>query len=88
MAFVRPAEIKREIERLTVDTSLARAQLGELKAKLLAVQGIVARLRADGTQNPMAAEGTPPARATQAATQADDVGAEPAPAGIPGEQTG
>ena len=42
---MRPAEIKREIERLTVDAATARSQLTGLRSKLREASSIVSELR-------------------------------------------
>lgn len=42
---MRPAEIKREIERLTVDASSARSQIAGLKQRLTEVRSMVTELR-------------------------------------------
>ena len=43
---MRPAELKREIERLTVDAATARGQLSSLRVGLREASTIVAELRA------------------------------------------
>jgi hypothetical protein len=43
---MRPAELKREIERLTVDAATSRGQLSSLRAHLREASTIVAELRA------------------------------------------
>jgi hypothetical protein len=42
---MRPADIKRELERLTVDAATARAQLTGLRGKLREASAIVSELK-------------------------------------------
>jgi hypothetical protein len=63
---MRPADIKRDLERLTVDASQARAQIVELRAKLLDARSIINQLRNDLRAAPATnAERTPPVEHAQ-----------------------
>ncbi len=44
---MRPADLKRELERLTVDASQARSQLAEMRVKLSDARSIIDALRGD-----------------------------------------
>jgi hypothetical protein len=75
---MRPAEIKRELERLTVDAATARSQLTGLRGKLREASSIVSELRSilAGGSPPSAprieADTTPQRRATQGAVAASE----------------
>jgi hypothetical protein len=73
---MRPADIKREIERLTVDAATARSQLMGLRGKLKEASSIVSELRSmlSGMSPPRidAADTTPQRRATQGAAAAPE----------------
>jgi hypothetical protein len=43
---MRPAELKREIERLTVDAATSRGQLSTLRTRLREASTVVAEMRA------------------------------------------
>jgi hypothetical protein len=72
---MRPADIKREIERLTVDAATARSQLSGLRGKLREASSIVSELRLmlSGMSPPrIDADTTPQRRATQGAAAAPE----------------
>lgn len=57
---MRPADIKREIERLTVDAALARSQLGVLRTRLSEARAMIDQVRRAAERGADArAEGTP-----------------------------
>jgi hypothetical protein len=65
---MRPTDLKRELERLTVDASQARSQLGGLRSKLGEVRSIVSEMRTAlgvGASKPTEAESTSAARRAQ-----------------------
>ena len=67
---MRPADIKREIERLTVDAATARSQLTVMRSKLREASSIVSELRSmlSGSSPPrIDADTTTQRRATQGA---------------------
>jgi hypothetical protein len=67
---MRPAEIKREIERLTVDAATARSQLTGLRGKLKEASSIVSELKSilSGSSPPrIDADTTTQRRTTQGA---------------------
>ena len=69
---MRPADIKRELERLTVDAATARSQLTGLRTKLREASSIVAELRSvlSGASPPrIDADTTLARRAAQGAAQ-------------------
>ena len=63
---MRPGDIKRELERLTVDASQARAQLAEVRGKLSEARAMIGDIRgalrggatveAEGTPTPQPAQ--------------------------------
>jgi hypothetical protein len=69
---MRPADIKRELERLTVDAGTARSQLTGLRGKLREASSIVSELRSilSGLGPPrIDADTTPQRRGTQGAVR-------------------
>jgi hypothetical protein len=67
---MRPTDIKRELERLTVDAATARSQLTSLRVKLREASSIVSEMRSllSGVSPPrIDADTTPQRKATQGA---------------------
>jgi hypothetical protein len=66
---MRPGDIKRELERLTVDASQARAQLAEVRGKLSEARAMIGDIRGAlrGAGAEVDAEGTPGTGAAQVA---------------------
>jgi hypothetical protein len=72
---MRPADIKRELERLTVDAATARSQLTGLRGKLREASSIVSELRSmlSGASPPrIDADTTTQRRVTQGAASASE----------------
>lgn len=74
---MRPTDIKRELERLTVDASMARTQLSQLRSRLSEARTIVESIRESigaalrGAEAPKPSDGTPEQASTQGVAAGD-----------------